>query len=116
MAKFCPNCGLPLDGIGGSAPYTILEIKDEGQVSIEEKRVPFDKGRYIDLMKQSGQYKEANVWSRVIMQEQTSSLEHMYFFLGFVEQYAKEIGDERRPYALDTWEKAYEIWNEEYAK
>ncbi|MCR5119117.1 MAG: metallophosphatase family protein [Lachnospiraceae bacterium] len=109
-------CGLPLDGLKNSAPYTVLEITDDGQVSIEEKRVPFDKDKYVSEMKLSGQYLEANVWSRVIMQEQITALEHMYFFLAFVGQYAKDIGDERRPYALDTWEKAYEIWNREYAK
>ncbi len=110
------SCGLPLDGIKNSAPYTVLEIRDDGQVEIEEKRVPFDKDKYIAEVKQSGQYREANVWSKVIIREQESSLEHMYFFLAFVGQYAKEIGDERRPYALDTWEKAYEIWSKEYAK
>ena len=26
-------------------------------------------------------------------------------------QYAQEIGDTRRPFAVETWEKAYEIWN-----
>ena len=29
------------------------------------------------------------------------------------ERYAREKGDERRPYALDTWESAYELWNRE---
>ena len=26
----------------------------------------------------------------------------------YVEKYAAEIGDDRRPFAVDTWEKAYE--------
>lgn len=106
------SCGLPLDGIKDSVPYTILEISDDGQISFEEKRVPFDKERYINEVMLTSQFKEANVWSKVIFREQLTALEHMYFFLAFVEEYAKDIGDDIRPYALETWEKAYEIWNQ----
>ena len=105
------SCGIPLDGIRGSVPYTVLEITEAGQVRILEKRVPFDKAGYIAALKQTGQFREANVWSRVIMRELATAKEHMYFFLKFTEQYAKDIGDERRPYAADTWEKAYMLWN-----
>ena len=105
------SCGLPLDGIQNSVPYTLMEITDAGDVIIEEKRIPFDKDKYIRDVMQTTQYSEANVWSRVILKEQATALEHMYFFLKFVEQYAKELGDERRPYALDTWENAFRIWD-----
>lgn len=104
------SCGLPLDGIKDSVPYTVLEIGDDGSVDIEEKRIAFDKEDYIDKMTRSGQYREANVWCKVIMREQETAIEHMYFFLAFVTHYAEETGDERRPFAVDTWEKAYEIW------
>ena len=106
------SCGLPLDGIKESGPYTILEISDDGQISFEEKRVPFDKERYINEVMLTSQFKEANVWSKVIFREQLTALEHMYFFLAFVEEYAKDIGDDIRPYSLETWEKAYEICNQ----
>lgn len=105
------SCGLPLDGIKDSVPYTILEIGDEGQVSFEERRIPFDKEKYINEIKLTGQFREANVWSRVIFREQITGLEHMYFFLKFVEQYAEETGDEQRPYSVETWERAFEIWD-----
>lgn len=105
------SCGLPLDGIGNSVPYTILEITDAGQVHIEEKRVIFDKEHYTSELIQTGQYREANVWSRVIIKELLTAREHMYFFLKYVEEYAKEIGDDRRPYSVETWEKAFETWN-----
>ena len=105
------SCGLPLDGIRDSIPYTVLEVTEAGQVRIEEKRIPFDKENYIRTVMRTGQFKEANVWTRVILREQETATEHMHFFLAFAEQYAREIGDERRPYALDTWEKAYERWN-----
>ena len=106
------SCGLPLDGIRDNVPYTILEISDEGQVSIEEKRVPFDKERYINEVMLTSQFKEANIWSRVIFREQITALEHMYFFLAFVEQYSKDIGDYKRPYCLETWERAFELWDQ----
>ena len=64
----------------------------------------------------TGQYREANVWSRVIIRELEKAREHIYFFLAFAEQYAKEIGDDRRPYAVDTWEKAFEIWDRQYSR
>ena len=104
------SCGIALDGIRDGIPYTILEISDDGRIAYEERRVPFDKNAYIRELMQTGQYREANVWTRVIIREQETALEHMYFFLAFVEQYAKEIGDDRRPFTLETWEKAYEIW------
>ena len=105
------SCGLPLDGIRDSVPYTVLEITEAGQVKIEEKRVPFDKEAYIRAVMQTGQYREANVWTSVIVQELATATEHMHFFLAFAEEYAGSIGDERRPYARDTWEKAYRLWN-----
>ena len=58
------------------------------------------------------QYKEAKVWTEVIIKELSTACEQLYFFLSSVEQYAKKIGDDRRPYALDTWEKAFEKWSD----
>ena len=107
------SCGLPLDGIRDSVPYTVLEITESGQVKTEERRVPFDKAAYIRDLSQSGQFREANVWTRVIIREQEQAREYMYFFLRFAEQYAKETGDDRRPYAADTWEKAYSAWEKQ---
>ena len=105
------SCGLPLDGIRDSIPYTVLEITETGQVKIEAKRVPFDKAAYSSAVIRSGQYREANVWSRVILREWETAVEHMHFFLAFAEQYARDIGDDRRPYAPDTWERAFEKWD-----
>ena len=104
------SCGLPLDGRQDCVPYTVLEITEDGQVRIEEQQVPFDKAAYIGTVKKSRMYREANIWSRVILRELAFAREHVYYFLRFAEQFAKEIGDERRPYAVDTWERAYEAW------
>ena len=105
------SCGIPLDALTGSVPYTLLEITEDGRVNVEERRVPFDMTSYIRTVRQSAQFREANVWCKVIERELFTACEHMYYFLNFAEEYARSIGDERRPFALDTWEKAYEEWN-----
>ena len=107
------SCGLPLDGIKNSIPYTILEIREDGQISVEEKRIPFAMEEYIISLQNSDQYKYATVWTKIIEKELRTGLEHLYFFLRFVESYANKIGDTRRPFVLDTWETAYELWEVE---
>ncbi len=103
-------CGLPLDGIAGSVPYSILEISDAGKITVEEKRVPFNMEAYIQLFMRSEQFIKANVWSKVMIPELRTAKEHISSFLRFVKAYAEEIGDQRRPFMVDTWEKAYELW------
>jgi predicted phosphodiesterase len=104
------SCGLPLGGIRNRVPYTVLEIGETGQVRIEERNLPFDKKAYIESVRQTSQFREANVWSKVIERELAFATEHIYYFLKFTDQYAREIGDERRPFAVDTWEKAFSLW------
>ncbi len=105
------SCGLPLDGIVNTVPYTIFEISDDGAVSVEQCRVPFDVDNYIEGVKKTTQYVEAAVWTKVMLREIKHEKEQILFFLKFVDDYAKSINDSRRPYALDTWEKAYELWS-----
>ena len=105
------SCGLPLDFIQNSVPYTVLSVSESCAVSIEEIRVPFDKQSYAEVLRNSEQYTEAAVWTKVITKEWLKTHEHMTFFLEFAEQYAQKTGDTRRPFAVETWEKAYEIWN-----
>ena len=105
------SCGLPLDFIQNSVPYTVLSVSESGAVSIEEIRVPFDKQSYAEVLRNSEQYTEAAVWTKVITKEWLKTHEHMTFFLEFAELYAQKTGDTRRPFAVETWEKAYEIWN-----
>ena len=103
-------CGLPLDCIKGTVPYTMLEISENGEVSVDERRVAFDVEAYADTLVRSELYREAHIWTKVILKELIHAREHLAFFLPFTEQYAQSIGDERRPFAVDTWEKAYELW------
>lgn len=107
------SCGLPLDGIRDSIPYTVLEITEAGQVNVEEKRVPFDKAAYAGEFTGTGQFREARVWSSVILREWMLAREHIHYFLAFTERFAQDIGDDRRPYSLETWEKAFEIWEQQ---
>ena len=104
------SCGLPLDGIMNTVPYTVIDISENGTVKINEIRIPFDKQQYAELLKTTAQFAQANIWSRVILRELLTAREHMTFFLQHAEQYARQIGDSRRPYTLDTWEKAYADW------
>ncbi len=104
------SCGLSLDCITDGIPYTVLDIADKDNVQIEEVRVPIDIERHINTLIQSDQFAEANVWSKVIIKELRTCREHLYFFLQFTEDYASRIGDERRPFSVETWEKAYELW------
>lgn len=104
------SCGLPLDGVGGSVPYTILDVLDSENILVEERRVSFDTEGYIDYLIRSDQFVKANVWTKIIIQELRTAREHLHFFLRFVDRYAEKINDKRRPFMLDTWEKAYELW------
>ena len=106
------SCGLPLDGGECGAPYTLLTIED-GRVEVEERRVAYDVHELIARVKTSDQYTKARVWSEVIFREWLTVKDKMLLFLRFVEQYARGIGDTRRPFAKDTWEAAYEEWRKD---
>lgn len=104
------SCGLPLDCIENGVPYTILDIIDAENIIIDEKRVPFNKNEYINVIFKSDQYANVKIWSEIIMKEIETNREQMRFFLSFVEEYAKNIGDDVRPYSVSTWEKGYDLW------
>ena len=104
-------CGLPLDCQPGTVPYAVLEVTDDGEVTVDERRVPWDLEGYVKTLMESSQYTGARVWTEVIRRELLAGREQLIFFLRFTEEYAQSIGDERRPYAIDTWEKAYELWS-----
>ncbi|MDE5699423.1 MAG: metallophosphatase family protein [Lachnospiraceae bacterium] len=104
------SCGLPLDCIDAGIPYTILDISDS-EIVVEEKRAAFNMDEYIEMLRHSDQFIKANVWSKIIIRELRTRREYMFSFLAFVEKYAVETGDSRRPFSVSTWEKAYELWN-----
>lgn len=51
--------------------------------------------------------KHIYVWSEVTFQEWIHSREHIGFFLKYVEEYVNKIGDDRRPFAKETWREAF---------
>ena len=81
------SCGLPLDCVDAGMPYTILDILNTDNIVVEERRVPFPLEEYISIFRQSEQFSKVNVWSRIILKEDTP-----------------------RPFSISTWEKAYELW------
>jgi len=110
------SCGLPLDCVQEGVPYTVLDLNSKENWQMEEVRVPFNMKFHIEELKRSKQFAEARVWSNVITKELQACREHLTFFLEFVEAYATKVGDNRRPYAVETWEKAYEAWEKECNK
>ena len=107
------SCGLPLDSEQFGAPYTLLTIEDE-KVSVEEHRVLYDVQELIERVKGTDQYAQVKIWSEVIFKEWKTCREKVYFFLRYVEEYARQIGDERWPFMEDTWTAAYEKWKENH--
>lgn len=103
------SCGLPLDGGDFAACYTLLTIEN-GNVTVEERRIPYDVEALIAQVKTTSQYAEARIWSETIFSEWRTRREKVCFLLGYAEEYAARIGDPRRPFAKDTWHAAYQEW------
>ena len=95
------SCGLPLDGSSG-APYTLMSIK-ENQVQINERRVPYDMDKLVTDFQKSSLFETAPVWSSIILREMATGFEDVQFFLQFVNDYAKNINDNIRPFTIKTW-------------
>lgn len=104
------SCGLPLDcGETFCATYSLLTIED-GRVTVEERRIPYDAEELIAQVKATGQYAAARVWTEIIFSEWRTCREKVFQFLHRCERYADSIGDSRRPFARDTWEAAFAQW------
>ena len=105
------SVGMPLDCGSFGAAYSLLTIED-GRVSVEERRIPYDVEDLIAEAKSTGQYTAARVWTEIIFSEWRTVREKVYQFLHHCERYAASIGDTRRPFAKSTWEAAYAEWAE----
>jgi predicted phosphodiesterase len=103
------SVGMPLDCGEFGAAYSLLTIED-GRVSVEERRVPYDVEELIAQVKSTGQYAAARVWTEIIFSEWRTVREKVYQFLHHCERYAESIGDPHRPFAKSTWEAAYAEW------
>lgn len=103
------SVGLPLDCGAFGAAYSLLTIEN-GQVCVEERRVPYNAESLIRQAKATGQYRAARVWSEIVFSELRTCREKVWFFLNHCERCADRLGDPRRPFARDTWELAYAEW------
>ena len=104
------SAGMPLDCCEAfCAPYSLLTIED-GRVTVEERRIPMDVEALIAQVQSTSQYAAARVWTEIIFSEWRTCREKVYQFLWHCERYAASIGDDRRPFAKDTWEAAYLEW------
>ena len=106
------SCGMPLDCGDFCAAYALLTVRD-GQVSVEERRIPYDVEALIAQVRETPQYAAARVWSETIFSEWRTCREKVASFLYFTEDYARRIGDPRRPFAKDTWQAAHALFVEE---
>lgn len=104
------SCGQPLDCMENGAAYTLLTI-EEGEAFVEERRVPYDTEELIRRVKQTSQYEEARVWTETIIKGWRTCREQSMRYIEHVENYARKIGDERRPFTKETWDGAYDSWD-----
>lgn len=103
------SCGHPLDCMQFGACYTLLTVEN-GDWTVEPRRIPYDSKPLIEAVKSSEQYHYAPVWSELAFMDWTTCSEHMVHFLRYAAAYAERIGDQRRPFMADTFRAAFEEW------
>ncbi len=103
------SCGNPLDCGDFGAPYTLLTIEN-GRCTVEERRILYDAESLITQVKESQQYAYARVWSELVFSAWRTCREKSGSFIRHCIAYADSISDARRPFAKDTWEAAYALW------
>lgn len=62
----------------------------------------------------SGKLLDSYVWGKVTFYDWIHSRDYIDFFLQYVEDYANEIGDSRRPFVKKTWREVFEKWEKMY--
>jgi len=102
-------CGLPLECGEFGAPYTLLTLKNS-QWTVEERRIWYDREKLIHCIQNSEQYRAAHIWCEILFSEWRTCREHVIYVLDHIEEYARRIGDPRRPFMSDTWEGGYKHW------
>ena len=103
------SCGLPLECGEFGAPYTLLTVEN-ARWTVEERRIGYDREALIESIRRSEQYRAARIWCEIIFSEWRACREHVIYVLDHIEQYARQIGDTRRPFMPGTWEDGYEHW------
>lgn len=102
------SCGLPMDN-DNRASYTILDCNGP-KCMVEERRVSYDIEYTIDLLKNSGLYKAAEIWSKINIMHLKTGRQYISDFLQYVENMSKERGEVTRPYSNNLWKLSAEKW------
>lgn len=102
------SCGLPMDN-DNRASYTILDC-NTSKYLVEERRVPYDIELTIKLLKESGLYKNAEIWSKINIIQLKTGRQYINDFLGYVEKLSNSMGEKKRPYSNQLWKIAAENW------
>jgi hypothetical protein len=96
----------------GAIVGPVADRIENGRCTVEERRVPWDAEATIAQVIKSDQYRCARVWSELVIAAWRTCREKVASFLRFCEEYARTIGDERRPFATSTWEAALPLWQQ----
>ncbi len=107
------SCGTALDG-DNRAAYTVLDIRDDGSFAVEERRAAYDIDALVDAVRASDCYRVAKPFIEIAAcMSSQYAVEHLDGFFRYAEAYARRIGDDRRPFAHDTWNAAFAAWQGE---
>jgi len=108
------SCGQPLD-FNNNAAYTILEINGT-DISVHEKRVPYNVELTINQARNSVLYEKAPTWSLVTFVSLKTGIDHFGIFFEIANQIAVSKGEEENVFSDSTWEEASEEFVKKFAK
>jgi len=103
------SCGVPLDG-NSSAAYTILELNNDGY-KVTEKRVKYDIDKLKKRIRDDVSYQNIQNWYEVMITSIVKGTDELTFFLAYVGDCAKKLGDDSKHYSNEVWNQACKGWN-----
>jgi len=104
------SCGAPLDG-NSNAAYTILELNDGGY-KITEKRVKYDLDNLKKRIRDDISYQNIQNWYEVMITSIVKGTDELTFFLAYVDDCAKYLGEDSKLYSNEAWNYACKSWND----
>jgi predicted phosphodiesterase len=102
------SCGMPCD-FNTSAPYAIIETIDHDWY-IEERRVAYDIEEVVRCLIKSELYRQAEIWSRIMIHSIRHAGDYIAFYLRHVEQIATERRYSHRPVSNEIWREAADLF------
>lgn len=95
------SCGIPLD-FDTRAPYTIIEDSGNGW-TVTERRVPYDVESAIKALASSELYKQAEIWSQIMIAQLRIGGDYISHYLRHVNVLAAEHGCPTNPVSNEMW-------------